>query len=193
MVTFSSDLVFDGSSSIPYVESDPVRPLNVYGATKAEMEQRVGDILPDALIIRTSAFFGPWDEANFATQLWRSLAKRTPFTAADDSVVSPTYVPHLVDAVLDLLIDGESGLWHLASGSALTWVAFARTLAEQGGWDPSLVIAARARDIWTPAARPAFSALTSERGNILPTLDCAMREYVAHMTETSVDRERRWS
>ena len=63
LVCFSSDLVFDGgheSLQRPYVESDPVSPLSVYGRSKAEMETRVLDVLPDALVIRTAAFFGPW-------------------------------------------------------------------------------------------------------------------------------------
>src|SRR5205085_39402 len=150
-------------------ESDRLRPLNVYGASKAEMEQRVHDILPDALIVRTSAFFGPWDSANFATQLWSALAHGSPFTAADDYVVSPTYVPHLVTAVLDLLIGGEAGVWHLTNERGLTWWAFGRELAQRGGLAPSLVIAAPAREIGSPAVRPPFSALTSERGQIMPS------------------------
>src|SRR5690606_5345706 len=56
-VTFSSDQVFDGAKGSPYVETDPPRPLNVYGRSKAEAELRVLDIDPDALVIRTAAFF----------------------------------------------------------------------------------------------------------------------------------------
>jgi dTDP-4-dehydrorhamnose reductase len=193
MVTFSSDLVFDGAKPTPYTERDPLGPLNVYGVTKAEMERRVRDILPESLIIRTSAFFGPWDNANFATQLWHALMQGSPFTAADDSMVSPTYVPHLVDAVLDLLIDGETGVWHLANDGAVTWWTFGRQLAEQGGLDSSLVIAAPGRDVWSPAVRPRFSVLTSERGQVMPSLQSAIDEYIAHMIETSADRERRSS
>ena len=129
LVTFSSDLVFDGSSRRPYREHDMPRPLNVYGATKAEAERRVLDLLPEALIIRTSAFFGPWDDFNFATVALRTLANGLVFRAPADSIVSPTYVPHLVDVVLDLLIDAERGIWHLANDGAVTWHEFARMVA----------------------------------------------------------------
>ncbi|HVG19301.1 MAG TPA: family 1 glycosylhydrolase, partial [Blastocatellia bacterium] len=65
LLTFSSDLVFDGSKKEPYVEGDLASPLNVYGKSKAAAERGVLDVLPSALVIRTSAFFGPWDEYNF--------------------------------------------------------------------------------------------------------------------------------
>nr|MDQ3818623.1 sugar nucleotide-binding protein [Acidobacteriota bacterium] len=74
LVTFSSDLVFDGRRQTPYVESDLVTPLNVYGESKAESEREVLNALPSALLIRTSAFFGPWDEYNFLTIALRALA-----------------------------------------------------------------------------------------------------------------------
>ena len=96
LVTFSSDQVFDGSIARPRVESDAVRPLNVYGRSKAAAEARVREAHPAALVIRTSAFFGPWDEHNFLAQALRALARGEPFTAADDVRVSPTYVPDLV-------------------------------------------------------------------------------------------------
>jgi dTDP-4-dehydrorhamnose reductase len=112
LVTFSSDLVFDGSHALlnkPYVESDPVAPLSVYGRSKAEMEARVLDVLPTALIIRTSAFFGPWDGANFITRTLRALEAGRRVVAADDEFISPTYVVDLVHTVLDLLVDREEG------------------------------------------------------------------------------------
>ena len=113
LLTFSSDLVFDGNSLSPYVESNAVAPLNVYGDSKAEAEVRVLSALPSALVIRTSAFFGPWDNYNFLTIALRTLAAGQPFQAAFDAIVSPTYVPDLVQASLDLLIDGELSLIHI--------------------------------------------------------------------------------
>jgi dTDP-4-dehydrorhamnose reductase len=68
LVTFSSDLVFGGGSTVPYDEASPTAPLNVYGESKAEGERRVLTANPAALVIRTSAFFGPWDDHNFVTR-----------------------------------------------------------------------------------------------------------------------------
>jgi dTDP-4-dehydrorhamnose reductase len=187
LVTFSSDLVFDGSRDTPYVESDPVAPLNVYGRSKAEAEARVLDCLPSALVVRTSAFFGPWDEYNFITAALRALAAGRPFPAAEDGVVSPTYVPDLVHAALDLLIDGEKGMWHLANPGEITWAALARRAAELSGFDPSGIEARPTRELGFVAPRPAYSVLASERGTLLPSLEEALVRYVRDTEVSWVD------
>ena len=179
LLTFSSDLVFDGAKRTPYVESDPVAPLNVYGRTKAAAERRVLAAHPGALVARTSAFFGPWDEYNFVTVALRELRAGRPFVAAEDATVSPTYVPDLVNAGLDLLLDGERGLWHLANPGETTWADLARTAAELAGVDPSGIEGRPAAELHLPAPRPLYSALASERGWIMPSLDDALRRYMA--------------
>lgn len=176
-VTFSSDLVFDGEKGAPYEETDPVRPLNAYGRAKAEAEARVAAAHRRALVIRTSAFFGPWDEHNFVTIALRRLAAGEKVKAAGDAVVSPTYVPDLVSTTLDLLIDGESGIWHLASAGALTWAAFASLAAELAGFDASAVESEPIDRMKLPARRPRWSALGSARGALLPSLKDALGRY----------------
>jgi dTDP-4-dehydrorhamnose reductase len=183
LATFSSDLVFDGRAGRPYVESDRPAPLNVYGRTKADAEQQVLALLPSALVIRTAAFFGPWDEWNFVTRTLCSLADGVPVEAADDLVVSPTYVPDLVHTALDLLIDGERGIWHLANEGAVSWAALARMAAEAAGLDASLVRGCSRDLLQLPARRPAYVALASERGALMPSLRDALARYV---------RERPW-
>ncbi len=178
LLTFSSDLVFDGAVATPYVESNAVAPLNVYGRSKAEAEARVLKAHPSSLVIRTSAFFGPWDEYNFVTIALRQLAAGHTFIAADDSIVSPTYVPDLVNASLDVLIDGEYGLWHLANNSAIAWAELARLAASMGGVDASRVEARPTKELGLAAARPTYSVLGSERGLLLPSLDNAISRYL---------------
>ena len=179
LLTFSSDLVFDGAKRTPYVESDPVAPLNVYGRTKAAAERRVLAAHPGALVARTSAFFGPWDEYNFVMVALRELRAGRPFVAAEDATVSPTYVPDLVNAGLDLLLDGERGLWHLANPGETTWADLARTAAELAGVDPSGIEGRPPAELHLPAPRPLYSALASERGWIMPSLGDALRRYMA--------------
>ena len=179
LVTFSSDLVFDGTLRRPYVESDAPVPMNAYGASKAEAERRVLELLPEALVIRTSAFFGAWDNYNFATVLLRRLAEGAHFRAPADCTVSPTYVPHLVNAALDLLIDGERGLWHLANDGAVTWHEFGRLVARAAGMREELVEPCAWQDVWRPAYRPTYSVLGTTRGAILPSLGAAIDAYVA--------------
>ncbi|MBD1938471.1 family 1 glycosylhydrolase [Microcoleus sp. FACHB-68] len=177
LLTFSSDLVFDGATISPYVESDAVGPLNVYGRSKAEAEVRVLQAHPSSLVIRTSAFFGPWDDYNFVTVALRTLSAGHPFMAAEDAVISPTYVPDLVNASLDLLIDGEYGLWHLANPDAIAWADFARMAAKLAGVSAGHVDARPVRELGLVAPRPTYSALSSERGVLLPSLENAFFRY----------------
>ncbi len=178
MVKFSSDLVFDGNRVDPYRESHAVAPLNVYGQSKAIAEQQVLTAHPNSLVIRTSAFFSPWDSYNFLTIALRTLAAGETFVAASDAVVSPTYVPDLVNVTLDLLIDGESGLWHLANAGAIAWANLAREVADLAGLDSTFVHARPVKELNWVAPRPAYSALTSERGVLLPSLEWAIVRYL---------------
>lgn len=183
LLSFSSDLVFDGAKGSAYMESDPVAPLNVYGVSKAEAERRVLAIFPTALMVRSSAFFGPWDQHNFLTCALRALAAGQPFSAASDLVVSPTYIPDLVHTCLDLLIDRESGIWHLSNGTALSWLQLAQQAAQLAGLDSRQLIAAPATALAPGVTQPRFSALGSERGTLMPPLDDALRRYLAALGE----------
>jgi len=173
LVGFSSDLVFDGSKGAPYVESDAPAPLNVYGETKAAAERAVAGA-ERGLVVRTSAFFGPWDSHNFVAAALRGLARGEPFVAAADVTVSPTYVPDLVNTVLDLLIDGERGVWHLANAGAVTWADLAREAAGRARLDPGLVRGVPAAELGWTAKRPAYSVLGSVRGRLMPPLSDAL-------------------
>jgi dTDP-4-dehydrorhamnose reductase len=175
LVTFSSDLVFDGTLGRPYEEADAVRPTGVYGASKAEAEKRVLAAMPEALIVRTSAFFGPWDRHNFAWHVLTRLAAGETVEACDRTEVSPSYVPDLCHATLDLLVDGEKGIWHLANPGRVSWYDFARRLAEGAGFDSRLVTAAPG----TSEAR--LTALASARGTMLRPFEEALADYLGHI------------
>lgn len=178
LVTFSTDLVFNGEQDAPYLETDEPNPLNVYGRSKAEAEKRVLDRHPDALVIRTSSFFGPWDEHNFITLALRTLRTGQPFVAAQDLTVSPTYVPDLVHHCLDLLIDREAGLWHLTNGQAITWADLALHAARLARVDPGGLRPCRDHRLRLPAPRPRYSALNSRRSFSMPSLDDALARYL---------------
>jgi len=177
-LTFSSDLVFDGQRQTPYLESDAVAPLNVYGQSKALAESLVRAAMPEALVVRTSAFFGPWDRHNFVHFALASLRRGERFEAADDAVISPTYVPDLVDATLDLLLDHERGVWHLANAGATTWAGFAREAARAAGRDPGGIAAVPSTGLGHVAVRPGYSVLASERAALLPPFEHALARYV---------------
>jgi len=178
LVTFSSDLVFDGTLGRPYVESDEVNPTTVYGASKAEAERRVLAAHDKALIIRTSAFFGPWDRYNFVWFILNALSKGEGTEVSLD-VVSPTYVPDLVNASLDLLIDGGTGIWHMANVGAISWRDLAAEAVGRAGFDLSLVTDAGDLPILN-------TALSTERGILMPRLESALDRFF-------IDSEVDWS
>ncbi|MET0963607.1 MAG: family 1 glycosylhydrolase [Noviherbaspirillum sp.] len=170
-LAFSSDLVFDGMLGRAYVESDEVCPVGVYGRSKASAERLVLQVFPEALMVRTSAFFGPWDNYNFVHMTLRALAAGRRVEASDAVMVSPTYVPDLVHASLDLLIDRAAGVWHLANQGALSWHELAARAASAAGIDAGTLVRA---DRMQRSATP----LSSERGLLLPGLEGALDRYV---------------
>lgn len=170
LVSFSSDLVFDGRMGRPYVESDAVSPACVYGNSKAEAEKRVLQASNQALIVRTSAFFGPWDPYNFVHAVLRDLSSGIEVMASDEVMISPTYVPDLTHATLDLLIDGATGIWHLANQGQLSWHELADRAAREAGVDTGLLV--------KTLDESRITALSSERGLILPPLDNAIHRFV---------------
>ncbi|MEA3017482.1 MAG: dTDP-4-dehydrorhamnose reductase [Sphingomonadales bacterium] len=170
LVTFSSDLVFDGTLGRPYQEDDAVNPAGAYGEAKAEGEGRVLAAHGEALVIRTSAFFGPWDRHNFAWAVLSALAAGESFSACSRTRISPTFVPDLCHATLDLLVDGEKGLWHLANQGDVSWHEFACRIAEAAGFDPAAIVA-------QDGARGTATVLTSRRGILLRGLDEAIADY----------------
>jgi dTDP-4-dehydrorhamnose reductase len=186
LVSFSSDLVFDGSKQSPYVESDAVNPLNVYGKSKSLSENAVLQLNPDALLIRTSAFFGPWDKYNFNHWVETQISNFQTVTVANDIFISPTYVPDLVHATLDLLIDHEYGIWHLANKGMITWADLAYEVADRFQFDTSFINSVSSSEIVYPATRPRYSVLGSEKGHLLPTLENALDRYFIEKKEAVV-------
>lgn len=173
LLTFSSHLVFDGNQLSPYCESHPVAPLGVYGRSKAQAEELVIGQMPEALVVRSGAFFGPWDERNLMTRILRTLRRGGLARAPGDSVLSPTYLPDLVNASLDLLVDGERGVWHLATVGAVSWAELARQAAGLAGLGAHLVEACPGQ-----GRRPPYTVLGSERGLLLPSLEAALARFL---------------
>jgi dTDP-4-dehydrorhamnose reductase len=176
-LTFSSDLVFDGRCERPYVEGDLLSPLNAYGRSKADAERALVQLGVDALIVRTAAFFGPWDPHNTVTRALSALLRGERVMLPGDAVVSPTYVPDLVDASLDLLIDWEQGVWHLVNAGVVSWFDLVCRAADRVGIPTALLDSCDTADLRLEAPRPLFSALGSERGAVMPPLDSALDRY----------------
>jgi dTDP-4-dehydrorhamnose reductase len=186
LISFSTDLVFNGAKASPYHEDDLVLPLNVYGETKAKGEGLILAANENALLIRTSAFFGPWDKYNFVYSVLEALKTGEQIDMVDDVVISPTYVPDLCNAALDLLIDEEKGIWHVSNSGTTTWAAFGGIIASKAGYRSKKLIKKQliskplAEMSWK-AKRPLYSVLESGKGIKLPDLDHALDRYFEHL------------
>lgn len=177
LLTFSSAMVFDGIKKMAYLESDTVSPLNVYGRSKVAAEKIALNAGCDALIIRTSLFFSPWDSSNFVSEILHTLADTQSVSFPDDIFISPTYLPDLVNVSLDLLIDDESGIWHLTNQGETNWQDFACDIAGRAGFNTNKIKMYHSEPTDWKAPRPQRSALSSERGIFLPSLSHALDSY----------------
>lgn len=177
LLTFSSDLVFSGAGRVSRRESDYPLPLCVYGRSKMLAERRVLAAHSGALVIRSSAFFGPWDEANFVHQVSQRLRAGEVVRASTTSMLAPTYVPDLVHAALDLLIDGERGIWHLTNQGSASWAELAYASADIQGLPRSLVHPVPGPVLPSSEFWPQNSVLRSERGELLPSWQDALARW----------------
>jgi dTDP-4-dehydrorhamnose reductase len=185
---FSTDQVFAGFAKRLYVETDRPSPLNMYGVSKLAAEHRVLALVPEALVLRTGALFGPGDEDAFLRRAFETIDGGGEFRAPANVVVSPTYVPDLVNAVLDLLVDGASGVWHLANDGCVSGYDFAVTAARRSGRGDSLIVPVPSSAMGWIARRPVWSALGSIRGGGMPDLTSAIDRFVEE-GGWSVDRQ----
>lgn len=187
LVHLSTDYVFDGEKGAPYVETDPPRPLSVYGRSKWAGEQ-VALAYARGVVVRTSTLFGP-GRHNFCDYIVRQVRAGQPVDAFADQVTSPTYTRDLAAAleVLTARLAPAAALpvrlFHAVNEGQASRVAFARRIAERVGAPPDLVCPIRRADQRRPAARPAFSALASlylstTIGRRLPTWDDALLSYL---------------
>ena len=103
--------------------------------------------------------------------------------ASDEELVSPTYVPDLAHSTLDLLMDGVNGIWHLANQGTVSWYEFAERAARHAGIDTASLVKAH-------GGGRGITALTSERGLILPSFSSAIERYIHENTVTWNDDTR---
>ncbi|MFN3867834.1 MAG: dTDP-4-dehydrorhamnose reductase [Hyphomicrobiaceae bacterium] len=169
VIHISTDYVYDGSKAAPYVESDAVRPLGVYGATKLAGEQAVAAMCPRHVILRTAWVYSPYGQ-NFVKTMLRLAATRPELGVVADQQGNPTYAPHLAQAIVDIArqvgdataADGRWGVYHAAGAGETTWCDLAREVFAQSakrGGPVAKVNAITTAEYPTPARRPANSRL----------------------------------
>ena len=179
MVTFSTDQVFNGKKRKPYVENDITSPLNVYGESKKKAEEYILSVNSRVLIIRSSSFFNPWHRTDPLTKiLYSGIHLKQPHYLASDIIISPTYMPDLVNTTLDLLIDDESGIWHLSSQEEISCFDFNKLALNMANINDENVFSVPQQKLNYSAPRPNYSVLMSSQGVSLPCLQDALQCYL---------------
>ncbi|HEY3347464.1 MAG TPA: dTDP-4-dehydrorhamnose reductase, partial [Nitrospirota bacterium] len=132
MLYISTDYVYDGSKREPYIETDPVNPLSVYGKSKLKGEEEILKVLPEALIVRTSWLFGA-NGPNFVKAILGQVGVKDELPVVDDQTGNPTYTPDLADALTRLVEADAKGVFHAANEGQCTWFDYAKKILELAG------------------------------------------------------------
>jgi len=187
LIHFSTDYVFDGTASRPYVETDATHPLGAYAVSKLGGELYAQAYLETPLIVRTCGVFGPAGiktaRGNFVETMLRLAQSGNPIQVVEDFVASPTYAPALAARTIDLVERGASGVFHIGGGTAISWFDFAREIFKAAGVAPKLT-ASNERSYRTPARRPKYSVLSNAKMEAagvapMPSIEAAVEEYMA--------------
>jgi dTDP-4-dehydrorhamnose reductase len=175
----SSDYVFDGAKGAPYVESDQVAPRSAYGRTKLAGEEAVAAANRRHFIVRSAGLFGLGGR-NFVETMLQLAATRNEVLVVRDQITSPTYSWHLAYGIVRLIDGMEYGIHHMAAAGQCSWYEFAREIFEQAEVECK-VLSGTTEMLGRPAARPAFSALVSQREHAirLPTWQDGLAGYLA--------------
>ncbi len=176
----STDFVFDGMKGVPYDEMDAPHPLSVYGRTKLAGEGFVRHLVPEHFIVRTSYVFGAGDD--YASGSVERLRKGESAGGIRDRIGSPTFVRHVADRILPLLLTGRFGTYHVAGSEPACWFDVLERARSIGGL-PGTVEPQELASLGLVASRPANSAMVSaylEHVGIepLPGLDEAVADWM---------------
>lgn len=158
-LTFSTDYVFPGDATEPYLESSPTDPINAYGRSKLGGERHA--VAAGGLVVRTS-WVVSGSHPNFVATMIR-LARERELSVVDDQQGCPTVCHDLAVASLEALDSGETGLLHITNQGPTTWYELARAAVSEAGLDPGVISPCSTEDYPTEARRPAYSVLGSER------------------------------
>jgi len=181
LIHISTDYVFDGTHSSPYVETDPVSPIGVYGRSKAAGEEEIRKVLPSHMIIRTSWLYGIHGN-NFVRTMIRLGREREEIKVVDDQVGCPTSAADLANAVLKISERVTAsrhevawGTYHYSNAGQTTWYGFAEKIFQLCRNRPGCGLKLKkltpipTTEYPTPAKRPPYSVLDCRK--IMETFD----------------------
>jgi dTDP-4-dehydrorhamnose reductase len=175
LVHYSTDYVFDGSKTSPYLETDPTNPMSVYGASKLAGERAIIQADCAHLIFRTTWVYGNRGK-NFLLTILRLAADKTKLKIVADQIGSPTWSRSISEATAQIIAQcrhdrsSVKGLYNLSAAGKTSWHGFANQIIDRSrSIDPELALAIEqilpipATDYPTPAQRPANSVLDNSK------------------------------
>lgn len=193
LIHYSTDYVFDGEKQGPYVETDPVNPVSVYGQSKAAGEAAIAEHTDQFLVLRTSWVYGLAGKNFFRTML-KLGAERPQLNVVDDQLGAPTSAAAIATATVRLIEEYQAigvqipvGIYHMTAAGSTSWFGFARTIFNAGLVSPAPhVHAIASAEYPTPAKRPANSVLSNDKfahafGFRLPTWQTQLHQVVESM------------
>ena len=175
-VHYSTDYIFDGGKTSPWIETDAPNPLNVYGASKLAGEQAVENTGGKFLIFRTSWVYGPHGN-NFLLTMLRLARERDRLSIVDDQIGGPTTSIELARATHSIVTgilagsfgapEDWTGLYHMTCGGSVSWFGFAQAIFARAAallaLKPPTLTPIATKDYPTPAARPRYSVLSNAK------------------------------
>lgn len=183
MVHVSTDYVFDGKASKPYIEFDAVNPQGMYGRTKLAGENFVKEFAKDYFIIRTAWLYG--DGKNFAKTMLRLSETNDKVRVVGDQFGSPTSTSELAKMIAHLVPTQNYGLFHGTCEGSCSWADFAKEVFRLVGKNTQ-VEAITTAEYPTPAVRPAYSVLENYMLKLTTNFtfapwEAAIKEYMENL------------
>ena len=166
-IHISTDYVFDGTANLPYAEDDSTSPVSVYGRTKLEGEKALLEVLPNAIIIRTSWLYSEYGK-NFAKTILKFAKEKESLKVVYDQIGTPTYAGSLANAILQIVkIYNESSVWksdtyHYSNLGVCSWYDFAIKLLKHSNISTP-IYPVLSEEFITKAQRPAYSVLNKSK------------------------------
>ena len=162
-VHISTDYVFDGTSTIAYLEADKVNPQSVYGSSKALGEKEALENNPESYILRTAWVYGEYGN-NFPKVIAKKLRNNESLNVVNDQVGAPTWTLDLASAIIEILEKKPiPGIYHVTNSESCSWFEFAQAIAKTLNVDEKLVKPTDSKSFVRPAVRPKFSVLSNTK------------------------------
>tara|TARA_Y100000766_G_C18882507_1_gene594156 strand:+ start:663 stop:1541 length:879 start_codon:yes stop_codon:yes gene_type:complete len=180
LIHISSDYVFDGMNSRPYIESDIVNPIGVYGKTKSDGEKSIVNSSIDAIVIRTSWLYSCYGN-NFVKNILSLGSRKKELQVVSDQIGSPTYAKDLAKICLDIFVGNplrkiseNARVYHYSNEGSISWFDFALEIIKIGNINCK-VLPVLSKDYFAKVRRPAYSVL--DKGNIKKDFNLEIPEW----------------